>query len=188
MQPHDLLPLLLQLLRLPPTLHTREGLLQHLPFPSILLPFQPGFQLSNLIIAVAIKEGIIPLHLLVIHAPHRGLEARIPRLAAGEVDDGAFAGDGFFGGEFGGGVLGGAGEVAVVLFAGAAFEGFGGGGVGGAGGMVGGGGEGFGRLVFGGVGAAAGSSSSFAEGGLGFYQGTEGDGCEVVVGGSFCSL
>ena len=39
--------------------------------------------------------------------------------------DVTFAGDGFFGGKLGGGVFGRAGEVAVVILAGAPFEGFG---------------------------------------------------------------
>ena len=84
------------------------------------------------------------------------------------MDDGAFARDGFLGGEFGGGVLGRAEEVAVVFLARAAFEGLGGGGFVGAVGMArGGGGRLLEELVFDGVGAAG--SSSFAEGGLGFY-------------------
>ena len=105
MLPQNTLPLLLQLLCLLFGLHTHQSSLQCLPCSRIFRLAEAGFQFRDLAFAVRIQEGVVFLDLLIVEGPVQGFEAWIPDLALGDGDYASLARDGFFGGDFGRGVL-----------------------------------------------------------------------------------
>ena len=62
---------------------------------------------------------------MLVEGSTEGFEAWIPMVDLLDWDDFSFAGDCFFGGELGWGVLGGTGEISIVFFAGFSFKCFG---------------------------------------------------------------